>query len=66
MNNLIKSLITNIKNDFEKNNIDLKKQDPQLYKEKLEKHIFRIYMFVAVIIMSFGVFVTFFITEILF
>lgn len=66
MNKLIKEFLDRIKVNFEENNKELKKEFPEEYKQALDKHIFRIYMFVCVTIMMFGIFITFFITEILF
>lgn len=65
MNEIIKTFVERLKNNFEKNNIKLKNEDPKEYEEKLEKYIFKMYMFVCVVIMFFGIFVTFFVTEVL-
>ena len=65
MNEIIKIFVERLKNNFEENNKELKNEKPIEYEEKLEKYIFRMYMFVCVVIMFFGVFVTFFVTEIL-
>lgn len=65
MNEIIRTFIERLKNNFEKNNVKLKNENPVEYEEKLEKYIFKMYMFVCVVIMFFGIFVTFFITEVL-
>lgn len=65
MNEIIRTFVERLKNNFEKNNIKLKNENPIEYEEKLEKYIFKMYMFVCVVIMFFGIFVTFFITEVL-
>jgi len=65
MNKIINSLLNQIKDNFEQKNRNLKIEKPEEYNQKLEKHIFSMFMFIASILTLFAIFITFFIMQFL-
>ncbi len=65
MNKIINSLLNQIKDNFEQKNSNLKIEKPEEYNQKLEKHIFSMFMFIASILTLFAIFITFFIMQFL-
>lgn len=58
MNKILNYLLTQLKNNFEKNHQDMKVNDPDKYYRKLENRTFLGFLFIASVITLFGIYIT--------